>query len=93
MHLQATAIGATARDTELTDDDEGKTVVRGDDTLGRIANVEHGTAYVDPDPSITDTIMSKLGWSDETERDETYPLADESVVEVTSDEVRVEKDL
>jgi hypothetical protein len=79
--------------TELTEDDEGKTVVHGSDKLGRITNVEHGTAYVDPDPSITDTIMSKLGWSDETEHDETYPLSDESVVEVTSDEVRVEENL
>jgi len=78
--------------TEITQEDEGKPVVRENDTLGRIVNVEHGTAYVDPDPGVTDTIMSKLGWSDETKRDETYPLADESVVEVTSDEVRVESD-
>jgi len=77
---------------EITQEDEGKPVVRENDTLGRIVNVEHGTAYVDPDPSVTDTIMSKLGWSDETKRDETYPLADKSVVEVTSDEVRVESD-
>lgn len=79
--------------TDITSDDEGKTVVRGDDELGRIVNVEQGTAYVDPDPGITDTIMSKLGWSDETERDETYPLAEDSVVEITSDEVRVTEDL
>ncbi|MFD1588356.1 PRC-barrel domain containing protein [Halorientalis brevis] len=79
--------------TEITQEDEGKPVVRENDTLGRIVNVEHGTAYVDPDPSVTDTIMSKLGWSDETKRDETHPLADNSVVEVTSDEVRVESDL
>ena len=77
---------------EITQEDEGKPVVRENDTLGRIVNVEHGTAYVDPDPGVTDTIMSKLGWSDETKRDETYPLADKSVVEVTSDEVRVESD-
>lgn len=79
--------------TEITEDDEGKTVVHGNDELGKIVNVDHGTAYVDPDPSVTDTIMSKLGWSDKTKRGETYPLSDESVVEVTSNEVRVQEDL
>jgi len=78
--------------SELTSDDEGKAVVSGDETLGRVVDVEHGTAYVDPDPDITDTIMSKLGWSDETARNETYPLSGESVVEVTTDEVRVEEE-
>ena len=44
--------------TEITADDEGKTVMRGDDKLGRIVTVEHGTAYVDPDPSITEKSRS-----------------------------------
>lgn len=72
----------------FTEDDEGKTVVndRGDE-VGIIADVEHGTAYVDPDPGVTDKIKSKLGWEDRDE--DTYPLQEESVGSVTDDEVRL----
>lgn len=72
----------------FTDDDEGKKVVndQGED-VGIIAGVEHGTAYVEPDPGMTDKIKSKLGWN---ERDEdTYPLQEESIESVTDDEVRL----
>ncbi|MFB6179019.1 MAG: PRC-barrel domain containing protein [Halorientalis sp.] len=79
--------------SEITSDDVGKAVVRGDETLGRVVSVEHDTAYVDPDPDITNTIMSKLGWSDETAREDTYPLSGDSVVEITSDELRLEESL
>lgn len=72
----------------FTDDDEGKTVVNDDgEDVGIVADVEHGTAYVDPDPGITDRITSKLGWD---ERDEdTYPLQEESVASVTDDEIHL----
>lgn len=80
--------------TELTSEDEGKTVIRGDETVGRIVDVEGGTAYVDPDPSITDTIMSKLGWSKGEGTDgDSYPLREDSVEEVTGDEVRLREDI
>lgn len=75
----------------ITENDEGKKVVRGDDTVGRVVEVQHGTAYVDPDPSITDTMMSKLGWADADE--ETYPLQDETIEQITDDEIRLRSSL
>ena len=50
-------------------------------------DVEHGTAYVDPDPGITETVMSKLGWADRDE--DTYPLQEESIETITDDEIRL----
>lgn len=73
--------------TTITDDDEGKKVVHESETVGRIVDVEHGTAHVDPDPGITDTISSKLGWGDRDE--DTYPLQEDSIDEITDDEVRL----
>jgi hypothetical protein len=73
---------------QFSDDDEGKTVVNADgEEVGIITTVEHGTAHVDPDPGITDKIMSTLGWSDQDE--DTYPLQEESVEAITDDEVRL----
>ena len=73
--------------TTIDESAEGKQVVRGTDTVGRVVEVRHGTAYVDPDPGITDTLMSKLGWADADE--DTYPLQEESIAEVTDDEIRL----
>jgi hypothetical protein len=73
---------------QFTEDDEGKTVVNADgEEVGIVTAVEHGTAHVDPDPGITDKIMSALGWSDQDE--DTYPLQEESVEAITDDEVRL----
>ncbi|WP_436907495.1 PRC-barrel domain containing protein [Halosimplex marinum] len=75
-------------DIEVTDADEGKTVVGPNgDEFGRVAEVRHGTAYVDPDPSMADAIMSKLGWGDSDE--DTYPLQEERIESVTDDEIRL----
>lgn len=73
--------------TALTESDEGKPVVFNDETVGRVVDVEHGTAYVDPDPGIAETIKSKLGWAEADE--ETFALDDDAVGEVTDDEVRL----
>lgn len=75
----------------ITEEDEGKRVVRGDDTVGRVVNVERGTAYVDPDPDITDTIMSKLGWGEDDE--DTYPLQEDMVESISDDEIRLQTSL
>lgn len=73
----------------FTEDDEGKTVVNDEgEEVGMVATVEHGTAYVDPDPGLTDTIKSTLGWGDSDDED-TYPLQEESVASVTDDEVHL----
>lgn len=70
---------------------EGKKVVHGKDTVGRVVEVRHGTAYVDPDPGITETVMSKLGWADADE--DTYPLQESSIEEITDDEIRLRRSL
>lgn len=72
----------------LTDDDEGKKVTYRDDAVGRVVEVEGGTAYVDPDPGITETVSSKLGWADHDE--DNIALHDDSIVEVTDDAVRID---
>jgi sporulation protein YlmC with PRC-barrel domain len=78
-----------SNETVLTEDDEGKRVVNshGDD-VGRVVEVRQGTAHVDPDPGITDTLMSKLGWGDGQDED-TYRLDSSSIETVTDDEIRL----
>jgi len=74
--------------TEITDSDEGKTVVSDNgDTIGVISDVRGGQAYVDPDPGVTDKIMSRMGWSDADEED--FALNASQVEEITDDEVRL----
>lgn len=76
----------------LTESDEGKRVVNAEgDEIGMISEVRGGTAYVDPDPGITDTITSKLGWSDRDEDD--YPLDRSSIEMASDDEIRLKEDL
>lgn len=74
--------------TTLSEDDEGKKVVdeNGND-VGMVTRVEGTTAYVDPDPGITDRIMSSLGWEG-SEEDE-YALTEDRIETVTDDEVRL----
>lgn len=73
--------------SNITEDDEGKKVVHGDTTVGRIVEVSGDTAHVEPDPGITETIKSKLGWADPDE--ETFALEAQAIEEVTDDQVRV----
>jgi hypothetical protein len=88
MYVSATSANAMSTRTEITEDDEGKTVVGPDgEQVGRITTVEHGTAHVDPDPGITETVKSKLGWGETDE--ETYPLQEASVDSVTDDEIQL----
>lgn len=74
-------------DTTLTDADEGKTVIdQHGETIGKVMEVSGNTAHVDPDPGITDGIMSSLGWGDD---DDTYALRSDHVEEVTDDQIRL----
>lgn len=67
---------------------EGKPVVDAQgETVGIVSSVRHGTAYVDPDPGITERVTAKLGWADV--EDEDYPLQEAEVAAVTDDEVRL----
>lgn len=72
----------------VTDDDEGKPVVDSHgEKIGMVTEVRSGTAYVNADPGIADTIRSKLGWNDADQED--YPLERDRVQTVTDDEVRL----
>lgn len=76
----------------ITEDEEGKKVVNAaGDEVGRVVEVRHGTAYVDPDPGVTDKLLSKLGWADTDE--ESYPLQEESIDSITDDEIRIKREL
>jgi len=78
--------------TNFTESDEGKRVVNADgDTVGMVSGVKSGTAYIDPEPGITDKIRSKLGW-DNVDQDD-YPLDDSRVETITDDEIRLERGL
>ena len=72
----------------FTEEDEGKRVVdsRGE-KVGMVKSVRGGQAYVDPDPGITDSIKSKLGWESVDADD--YALDETQVEEITGDEVRL----
>lgn len=75
-------------DTTLTSADEGKDVLNASgDTIGRVVEVQHGTAHVDPDPGLTDSIMSKLGWAESDE--DTYQLDSSAIETVTDDEIHI----
>ena len=78
--------------TTVSESDEGKKVVNAHgDVIGIVSGVRGGTAYVDPDPGVTDKIMSKLGWS--STDDEDYPLNQSKIDSVTDDEIRLKRDL
>jgi len=71
---------------QLTKDDEGKRVLNTDGTpVGRIVDVEDGRGYVDPNPSILDTIKAKLGWGDPAAG--AHPLDEGSIEKITDDAV------
>jgi len=77
--------------TNVTDEDEGKSVVNSaGDEVGIVDEVRSGTAYVNPDPGITDKISSKLGWGDADEQ-ESYELQSTRIDTVTDDEIRLEE--
>jgi hypothetical protein len=74
----------------LTEDDEGKEVINADgNQIGRVMKVEHGRAHVDPDPGLTDTIRSKLGWGEDGEED--YVLNTSSIDTVSEKEIHLSR--
>ncbi|WP_328587671.1 PRC-barrel domain containing protein [Halosimplex salinum] len=77
-----------SHDTTISDDDQGKPVLDSSgEKIGVVSEVRAGTAYVDPDPGITDTVKSRLGWSDADADD--FPLDDSEIATVTDDEIRL----
>jgi len=72
----------------VTDEDQGKAVVdsTGHD-IGMVTEVKSGTAYVNADPGLTDSIRSTLGWNEADEDD--YALDESRIDSVTDDEIRL----
>lgn len=88
--MGSTSIASSDREhmtrERLTKADEGKRVLNTDGTeVGRLVAVEDDRAYVDPDPSVTDTIKAKLGWGDVDA--DAHPLDEGSIAEITDDEI------
>lgn len=76
----------------LSEDEIDKTVVDSDGTsLGTVSDVNHGRAHVTADQHIVEEMETKLpeGGIDEG----TYALDDDSVAEITDDEIVLAEDL
>lgn len=77
-------------DTTLDEADQGKVVKNADgETVGRVIEVKNNTAHVEPDPDLTDTIRSKLGWGGSDE--DSYALDSSSIDTITGDEIRLNR--
>jgi hypothetical protein len=82
--------GESAMCAQLTAEDEGKDVVNTEgDKIGVVQSVEAGTAYVNPDPGITDEFKSTLGWGDSSE--DTYALDDHQIEAITDGSIQIRK--
>ena len=76
--------------TTFTEDDIGKSVENAvGDEIGVITDVDRETAYVDPEPGMINTIKAVFDW--EGSADETVPLADDAVKNITADTVQIEQ--
>ena len=72
----------------ITDDEIGKEVVDATgETVGMVTQVEQGTAFIDPHPSLTDRIKAALDWGDVDE--DAYPLDETTVKRVTDDRIEL----
>ncbi|WP_255196159.1 PRC-barrel domain containing protein [Halorarius litoreus] len=71
---------------------KGKKIINADgNEIGVVSGIRNGVAYVDPDPGITDKVMSRLGWGDTDDDD--YRLHPEKIDRVTDDEIHLRRDL
>ena len=70
----------------ITKADEGKRVLNTDGTeVGVLVDVHDGRGYVEPDPSVLETIKVKLGWG--TRSEDAHPLDEGSIEAITDDAV------
>ena len=75
---------------DITENDEGKTVVNeAGETVGMVSQVEGHDVHVDPDPGLTDSIKSKLGWGEADE--DSYAINQSDIASVTDDEVQLKR--
>jgi len=76
----------------LTEEDEGKILVDGEgEELGIVTEVDSGTAWVDPDPSIGEAALATFGWAEADVQD--YTVDADLVETVTDQEVRLGEDV
>jgi len=69
---------------------EGYSVVNASgDEIGIVSDVRGGTAYVDPNPGLTDTIRSKLGWNDPDAED--FPLRGDQIDAIGDDRIHLKR--
>ncbi len=71
---------------ELSQSEQGKDVV--DETgqqIGMVAEVEGQTAYVDPEPGLTDRLKARMNWGGHGDDD--YPIDSSQIKEITDDSV------
>lgn len=84
----ASSAGSPGTAVNVTEDDEGKSVVNTyDEQIGIVAEVREGTLYVDPDPGLIEKITSSLGWSNTD--DDSYPVEADEIEKITDDEVTI----
>jgi len=77
-----------ASDMQLTESVEGYRVVSVDgEELGIVSSVTDGVPYVDPEPGLTDEVLSALEWDGVGHGD--YRLDPTDIERVTDDEVHV----
>ena len=74
----------------ITPDDESKPVVDATgERVGRVVSVDDGVASVDPDPGLTETFLSMLGWAEP--QGDNYALQSAAVEEITETEIRLKE--
>ncbi len=77
---------------QITPADESKPVVNASgERVGRIVSVEDDVASVDPDPGLTETFLSMLGWAEPDDDSDSYALQSEAVAEVTDDAIHLKE--
>lgn len=76
----------------LTDDEVGKKVIDAEGKeLGIVAKVEGKRASVDPNPSVAEHLLAKIGWEGEDEED--YLVTEDMLETIDDDNVILQGDL
>lgn len=71
----------------FTSADEGKEVLAGGQYVGIVVETDAERAFVEPEPSISQSLMARLGWGEADE--DAYPINGDAVAAVTDDEIRL----
>jgi len=73
---------------EFTEADEGASVFDADrEKFGVVTEVRDGTAYVEPDPSLTEEMKAKLDWGSHEADEDAFALKDDWVEAIEDGEI------